>query len=83
MIMEMHIKVSRWENDLAIRIPKDVAEAMNLHEGDFARIGIDSAPPHEVRKKRKKWTGAELLEGVTPEMCGPEIIADRVGKELL
>jgi len=33
--------------------------------------------------KRKKWTEAELLEGVTPDRCGPEIIAGRVGKELL
>jgi len=34
-------------------------------------------------KARKKWTEKELLKGVTPRMCGPDLIPDRVGKELI
>jgi hypothetical protein len=32
---------------------------------------------------RKKWTEKELLKGVTPEMCGPDLIPDRAGREII
>jgi hypothetical protein len=34
-------------------------------------------------KARKKWTEKELLKGVTPTICGPDLIPDRKGQELL
>lgn len=33
-IRELNMKVAKWGNSLAIRIPKDVAEALGIHEGD-------------------------------------------------
>jgi hypothetical protein len=45
---------------------------------------VKSAPALTRRTEvRKKWTEKELLTGVTPAICGPELIADRVGRELL
>jgi antitoxin MazE len=32
--MESAMRVAKWGNSLAIRIPKDVAEALGLKEGD-------------------------------------------------
>lgn len=32
------MKISKWGNSLAIRIPKDVAEALELAEGDEVEI---------------------------------------------
>jgi len=32
-------------------------------------------------KPRKAWTEKELLKGVTPAMCGPDVIRDRKGRE--
>jgi hypothetical protein len=40
-----------------------------------------SPPANDI--PRKKRTEAELLKGVKPDMCGPELIKGRVGKELL
>ncbi len=36
--MEMLVKVAKWGNSLAIRIPKDVAEALDLQEGSEIEI---------------------------------------------
>jgi len=81
--MEMHVKVSKWDHDLAIRISKEVSKKMRLRDGDVVKVCIESPTPGAVPKKRKKWTEAELPEGATPEMCGPELITGRVGKESL
>lgn len=32
------MKVSKWGNSLAVRIPKDVAEALGLNDGDDVEI---------------------------------------------
>ena len=34
-------------------------------------------------RQRRKWTEAELLKGITPDMCGPDLIPSRAGKELI
>ncbi len=44
-IRELNMKVAKWGNSLAIRIPKDVAEALDINEGDDVelepgRIGV-------------------------------------------
>jgi hypothetical protein len=45
--------------------------------GKVSRRGI-----RQPAKTRKKWTEKQLLKGVRPAMCGPELIADRAGREL-
>lgn len=40
-----------------------------------------SVPKRATRRKR--WREEELLKGVTPEICGPDLIPDRVGRELI
>jgi antitoxin MazE len=32
--MEMIVKIAKWGNSLAVRIPKDVAESLALKQGD-------------------------------------------------
>ncbi|HYI38839.1 MAG TPA: AbrB/MazE/SpoVT family DNA-binding domain-containing protein [Allosphingosinicella sp.] len=44
-IRELNMKVAKWGNSLAIRIPKDVAKALGINEGDDVelepgRIGV-------------------------------------------
>jgi antitoxin MazE len=36
--MEAPVKVAKWGNSLAIRIPKDVAEALDLREGSEIEV---------------------------------------------
>jgi len=76
--------VSRWGNSLGLRIPHEAAVQLNLKAGERVRIevGADSITIKPVRK-RKKWTEAELLKGVTPAVVGGEIDwGGPVGKEI-
>ena len=47
--------------------------------------GRVSGDPIIIRRAKspKKWTEDELLKGVTPDICGPDLIPDRAGKELI
>jgi antitoxin MazE len=77
-------KVARWGNSLGLRIPQEGVDQLNLKEGESVTVRIkgDTITIRRL-KPRKKWTEEELLKGVTPEMCGPDLIPDRAGKELL
>jgi antitoxin MazE len=82
--IEKTSKVSRWGNSLGLRIPQEGVDQLHLKEGETVKIQIKADTIIIKRTKpRKEWTEAELLEGVTPDMCGPELIKGRVGKELL
>jgi antitoxin MazE len=34
------MKVAKWGNSLAVRLPKDVVEALGVKEGDDLKIGV-------------------------------------------
>ena len=44
------MQVSKWGNSLAVRLPSEVVEALNLKEGDQIEIKIASAREFEVRR---------------------------------
>lgn len=77
-------KVARWGNSLGLRIPQEGVDQLNLKEGQSVSVRIkgDSISIRPL-KPRKKWTEEELLKGITPDICGPDLVPDRVGKELL
>lgn len=75
-------KVSRWGNSLAFRIPQDVADHLKLSDGGQVSVEVKD-DSFTVRPIRKKWSEAELLRGVTPEMVGGELDwGTAVGKEI-
>ena len=83
-MIEKTSKISRWGNSLGLRIPQEGVDQLRLKDGESVKIQIKGDTITIQRKKpRKKWTEAELLKGVTPDMCGPELIKGRVGKEIL
>ncbi|MGK7899252.1 MAG: AbrB/MazE/SpoVT family DNA-binding domain-containing protein [Xenococcus sp. (in: cyanobacteria)] len=66
--------ISKWGNSLALRIPKAIAEELQLNEG--SPISIETAEGKILitpEKHRKKYTLEELLEGMTEEKFHPEI----------
>lgn len=77
-------KVARWGNSLGVRIPQEGVEQLRLKEGEAVDVRIkgDTITIRKA-KSRRKWTEEELLKGVTPAMCGPDLIPDRAGKEIL
>ena len=44
------MQVSKWGNSLAVRLPAEVVEALNLKEGDHIEISIASARQFKVRR---------------------------------
>jgi antitoxin MazE len=83
-IYEKISKVARWGNSLGFRIPQEGVDQLNLKEGESVKVQVKGGTITIRREKsRKKWTEQELLKGVTPGMCAPDLIPDRVGKELI
>jgi antitoxin MazE len=82
--IEKTSRVARWGNSLGVRIPQEGVEQLGLKEGESVNVEIKEQTITIRRaKQRKKWTEAELLKGVSPKICGPELIRGRAGKELL
>jgi antitoxin MazE len=83
-IVEKISKVAKWGNSLGFRIPQEGVEQLQLKEGESVKVRV-SGDTITIRraKTRRKWTEADLLNGVTPELCGPDLIPDRAGKELI
>jgi antitoxin MazE len=77
-------KVARWGNSLGFRIPQEGVDQLKLKEGESVKVRVrgDTITISRV-KSRRKWTERELLKGITPAMCGPDLIPGRAGKEVL
>jgi antitoxin MazE len=77
-------KVARWGNSLGFRIPQEGVDQLKLKEGESVKVRVrgDTITISRV-KSRRKWTEQELLKGITPAMCGPDLIPDRAGKEIV
>jgi len=83
-VIEKISKVARWGNSLGLRIPQEGVDHLKLKEGQSVQILVKGDTITVRRAKaRRKWTEQELLKGVTPSMCGPDLIPDRSGKELI
>jgi antitoxin MazE len=55
------MRVSKWGNSLAIRLPAMVVEALELKDGDQIEISIAGARTFEVRRDRSKEKAIERL----------------------
>jgi antitoxin MazE len=51
---EIAMKVSKWGNSLAIRIPADVAETLCLHEGDEVEATFALKNTAAIAERRRK-----------------------------
>ncbi|VEP16703.1 Transcriptional regulator/antitoxin, MazE [Hyella patelloides LEGE 07179] len=74
--------VAKWGNSLAIRIPKNIADKINLKEG--TAISIDATDNNIVITPEKtQYTLEELLAGVTSEdFDGEYDWGEAVGEEV-
>jgi antitoxin MazE len=60
------MRVFKWGNSLAIRLPSSVVEALELHEGD--EIGVVIAEKRLLQVKKK--TGKEAIFERLPQFRG-------------
>ncbi|AFZ37004.1 transcriptional regulator/antitoxin, MazE [Stanieria cyanosphaera PCC 7437] len=78
----MPIKIAKWGNSLGIRIPKHLAEQVQLQEGDEIEISTAEDKLIVTPLKRKKYTLEQLLEGMGEENLHSEIDwGEATGKE--
>lgn len=84
-IMTMAATVQKWGNSLAVRIPKDVAERVEIQQGSEMELRVvGNAEITLVPKKPvKKYTLEELLAQCTPDRAHEEIDFGIKGEELI
>ena len=68
----MQSKVQKWGNSLAVRIPKTIAKAARMKEGDSIVIEV-SKQGIELRPVERIPTLEELVAQITPENRHEEI----------
>lgn len=81
--MHWNCQVRRRGGLWYIQLPQQAVDHLHLEEGDSVKLTIAQDSVTLRRVARHRWTEAELLKGVTPDMCGPELIPDTVGRETL
>ena len=71
----MKTEFLKWGNSLALRVPATFAKEIGASAGKAADMAIqDGALVVRVRKrKRRRYSLKELLEGITPETYHREI----------
>jgi antitoxin component of MazEF toxin-antitoxin module len=82
--IEEIVTIVRCGNEFILKLSLQFVTQAGIKDGDSLnlRFAGDVIDVKET-KTRKRWTEAELLEGVTPDLCGPELISGRVGREIL
>ncbi|MGQ0622561.1 MAG: AbrB/MazE/SpoVT family DNA-binding domain-containing protein [Panacagrimonas sp.] len=74
----MQVKLAKWGNSLAVRLPAAVLAETKLLAGSTVDVVAEDG---ELRlrlvrpPRRRRYTLDELLKGVTPETVHPEIDA--------
>ena len=63
----MPTHITKWGNSLAVRLPRRVAEAARLRQGDALDIVVAGAGKVELRARKRRITLASLIRDITPE----------------
>ena len=63
----MIVEFCRWGNSLAVRIPKAIADSLNVSDGRRAEIRVENGalvlrPPPQANHRKPRYTLDELLE---------------------
>ena len=72
----MRTQLARWGNSLAVRLPRQVAEAAGLGDGATVELEVVDGIIRLV-PTRPSFTLEELLAGITPENLPDESFDDR------
>jgi antitoxin MazE len=85
-IMTMAATIQKWGNSLALRIPKVVAEQVEIHQGseiEIRVVGNEGTITLIPKKQPKKYLLEELLAQCKPENRHVEIDFGIEGNELI
>ncbi len=71
------MQVSKWGNSLAVRLPSEVVEALDLKEGDQIEIRVADAREFAVRRDPAQQRALERLRRLRRPLP-PGFVFDRV-----
>ncbi|PID47464.1 MAG: transcriptional regulator/antitoxin MazE [Proteobacteria bacterium] len=76
--------ISSWGNSLALRVPKDILNELDLSVGDRVKMSVvDKKIILEPQKlQRKKYNIKELVKKVPKDYKPHEEISDKMGLEV-
>jgi antitoxin MazE len=60
------MRVARWGNSLAVRIPQALAEQARLDEGVEVEVSVEGEGLR-IRRRPRRYTLDELVDQITPE----------------
>jgi antitoxin MazE len=69
----MSVTLHRWGNSIGLRLPKPLLEQLGLKEGSEVDIKIEGNRIVVEPARRRRYTMAELLEGMTPDNRPEEV----------
>jgi antitoxin MazE len=70
---EMRAKVQKWGNSLAVRIPKAIAELVELADGREVELSVEEGKMIVQPARKRRYTLDELVAGITDENRHDEI----------
>jgi antitoxin MazE len=81
--MNLKVKTQKWGNSLGMRIPKPIADELQLVDGTVLELEVDGETLILHHAKRNSYDLKELLREVTPRNIHSEIDTDdAVGEEV-
>lgn len=79
----MQVRVQKWGNSLAVRIPKPLAEDAEVKEGTVLNLAVSEGKVVATPVKKKKHSLKQLLARITRENLHAEVDTGRsVGREV-
>ena len=82
-VRAVRTQVAKWGNSMAVRIPKNVAEAAKLRPGDNLELSVEGSGTVRIRKKKGTSGLRDLIREITAANLHTETDwGAPVGKEL-
>ncbi len=79
----MHVRVQKWGNSLAVRIPKPLAEDAEVKEGTVLNLAVSGGKVVATPVKKSKLSLRQLLAQVNSKNLHAEVDSGRpVGREV-
>ncbi len=80
----MKVKIQKWGNSLAVRIPKSFAVQTDIEQNAIVDISVHQGKIIMMPERKPEYTLDELLQGVNKKnLHGEADFGDPVGKEML
>jgi antitoxin MazE len=79
----MHVRVQKWGNSLAVRLPKPLAEDAEVKEGTVLNLAVSEGMVVATPVQKRKWSLKQLLARVSKKNLHAEVdFGPSVGREI-